>query len=76
LTAISVIGQHGMDSVVLVNGTASGGVYRRLITRRFFALAPFIECLPQFYPIDGRATPASPGDIVEYPVPDMFERLC
>ena len=21
----------------------------------------FIECLPQFYPVDGRATPASPG---------------
>ena len=34
----------------------------------------FIECLPQFYPIDGRATPASPGAIVEYEVPDMYGR--
>jgi hypothetical protein len=34
----------------------------------------FIECLPQFYPIDGRATPASPGAVVEYEVPDMYGR--
>jgi hypothetical protein len=34
----------------------------------------FIECLPQFYPVDGRATPASPGDVVEYEVPDMYGR--
>ena len=30
--------------------------------------------MPQFYPVDGRATPASPGDIVEYKVPDMYGR--
>ena len=34
----------------------------------------FIECLPQFYPKDGRATPASPGDVVEFKVPDMYGR--
>jgi hypothetical protein len=34
----------------------------------------FIECLPQFYPVDGRATPSSPGDVVELKVPDMYGR--
>ncbi len=34
----------------------------------------FIECLPQFYPVNGRATPTSPGDVVELEVPDMFGR--
>jgi hypothetical protein len=34
----------------------------------------FIECLPQMYPVDGRATPTSPGDTIEYKVPDMFGR--
>ena len=34
----------------------------------------FIECIPQMYPIDGRATPASPGSVVEYKVPDMYGR--
>jgi hypothetical protein len=34
----------------------------------------FIECLPQFYPVDGRATPSSPGDVVEFKVPDMYGR--
>jgi hypothetical protein len=34
----------------------------------------FIECLPQMYPVGGRATPASPGAVVEYEVPDMYGR--
>ena len=34
----------------------------------------FIECIPQMYPIDGRATPASPGTVVTYKVPDMYGR--
>jgi hypothetical protein len=34
----------------------------------------FIECLPQMYPIEGRVTPASPGDTIEYKVPDMYGR--
>ena len=34
----------------------------------------FIECIPQMYPIDGRATPASPDTVVEYEVPDMYGR--
>ena len=34
----------------------------------------FIECLPQIYPVDGRATPSSPGDVLEYEVPDMYGR--
>jgi hypothetical protein len=34
----------------------------------------FIECVPSIYPIDGRATPVSPGTVVPYKVPDMFGR--
>jgi hypothetical protein len=34
----------------------------------------FIECLPQMYPIAGRATPVSPGTVVEYEAPDMYGR--
>ena len=34
----------------------------------------FIECVPTIYPISGRATPASPGAVIEYKVPDMFGR--
>ena len=34
----------------------------------------FIECVPTIYPINGRATPASPGTVIEYKVPDMFGR--
>jgi hypothetical protein len=34
----------------------------------------FIECVPTIYPINGRATPASPGAVIQYKVPDMFGR--
>jgi hypothetical protein len=34
----------------------------------------FIDCIPQIYPIEGRATPVSPGTVIEYKVPDMFGR--
>jgi hypothetical protein len=34
----------------------------------------FIECIPTIYPIDGTATPVSPGRVIEYKVPDMFGR--
>ena len=34
----------------------------------------FIECVPTIYPIDGRATPVSPGTVFEYKAPDMFGR--
>jgi hypothetical protein len=34
----------------------------------------FIECIPTIYPIDGRATPVSPGRVIEYKIPDMFDR--
>ncbi len=35
---------------------------------------PFIECLQSIYPIEGIATPVSPGDVIEYEVPDMYGR--
>jgi hypothetical protein len=33
-----------------------------------------IECIPQSFPIDGHATPMSPGATFEYVVPDIFGR--
>jgi hypothetical protein len=35
---------------------------------------PFIECIQTIYPIDGRATPVNPGDVIEYTIPDMYGR--
>ena len=34
----------------------------------------FIECGQSIYPIDGTATPVSPGQVLEYRVPDMLGR--
>src|SRR5690606_8974375 len=34
----------------------------------------FIECVPTIYPVDGYATPVSPGAVIEYEVPDMYGR--
>jgi hypothetical protein len=34
----------------------------------------FIECVPTIYPLDGKPTPVSPGDKIEYQIPDMYGR--
>src|SRR5690606_1839440 len=34
----------------------------------------FVECVQSIFPIDGRATPVSPGQVIEYEVPDMYGR--
>jgi len=34
----------------------------------------FIECVPTIYPIDGRATPISPGTVFPYTQPDTYGR--
>jgi hypothetical protein len=34
----------------------------------------FIDCVPSLYPVNGRATPVSPGTTIEYKVPDMYGR--
>jgi hypothetical protein len=34
----------------------------------------FIECTQTIFPIDGRATPVTPGQTIEYTVPDMLGR--
>jgi hypothetical protein len=34
----------------------------------------YIECLQTIFPVEGRATPQSPGDVIEYEVPDMYRR--
>jgi hypothetical protein len=35
---------------------------------------PFIECIQTIFPINGRATPVTPGADIEYTVPDMYGR--
>ncbi len=32
------------------------------------------ECIGRFYPIEGRATPVAPGEIIQFRVPDMGSR--
>ncbi|MGW8368403.1 MAG: hypothetical protein ACWGPN_06950, partial [Gammaproteobacteria bacterium] len=34
----------------------------------------FVECVQTIFPIDGYATPVAPGDVIEYRVPDMYDR--
>ncbi len=34
----------------------------------------FIECVPTIFPVDGRAHSTSPGQMIEYVVPDMYGR--
>ena len=34
----------------------------------------FVECLQTIYPIDGVATPVSPGTVIDFRVPDMYGR--
>jgi len=35
---------------------------------------PIMECIPQSFPVNGHTTPSSPGQAVEYLVPDIFGR--
>jgi hypothetical protein len=35
---------------------------------------PIMECIPQTFPVDGHATPMSPGQTFEYTPPDIFGR--
>jgi hypothetical protein len=35
---------------------------------------PIIECVPHIYPLDGHATPITPGQTFEYTLPDIFGR--
>lgn len=34
----------------------------------------FIECVQTIYSIDGHNSPVSPGDVIEYEIPDMYGR--
>jgi hypothetical protein len=34
----------------------------------------FIECVPTIYPIDGKATAVSPGQVIQYEIPDIYGR--
>jgi hypothetical protein len=34
----------------------------------------YIECIPTIFPVKGKARPVSPGEVIEYQVPDMYGR--
>jgi hypothetical protein len=34
----------------------------------------FIECTPTIFPLEGQATPVSPGTVIQYEVPDIYGR--
>jgi len=34
----------------------------------------FVECIQTIYPVNGTATPLTPGSVIEYEVPDMYGR--
>lgn len=34
----------------------------------------FVDCMQSMFPIDGKATPVSPGQMVEFEVPDLYGR--
>ncbi len=34
----------------------------------------FVECVQTIFPIEGRAQPVSPGQVIDYEVPDMYGR--
>ena len=34
----------------------------------------FIECVETIFPVEGTATPESPGNVIQYEVPDMYGR--
>jgi len=34
----------------------------------------FVECTQSIFPMDGRATPVSPGQVIQYEIPDMYGR--
>ena len=35
---------------------------------------PFIECVQTIFPKDGHATPVTPGEVIQYRIPDMYGR--
>ncbi len=34
----------------------------------------YIKCIPTIYPVKGKSTPVSPGNVIEYEIPDMYGR--
>jgi hypothetical protein len=52
-------------------------IVRNLMKQGSFRDQPpyvFVECTQTIFPIEGRATPVSPGDVIEYEVPNMYDR--
>jgi hypothetical protein len=34
----------------------------------------YIRCIPTIYPVKGKSTPVTPGQVIEYEIPDMYGR--
>jgi hypothetical protein len=34
----------------------------------------FIECVPTIYPVEGKPTPVTPGEVIQYEIPDIYGR--
>jgi hypothetical protein len=34
----------------------------------------FIECVPTIYPLQGKASPVRPGEVIQYEIPDIYGR--
>jgi hypothetical protein len=52
-------------------------IVRKLVQQGSFRDQPpyvFVECTQTIFPINGRATPVSPGDVIQYEVPNMYDR--
>lgn len=54
-------------------------VIRKLVKSAEFGTpdaSPYVytECIQTFFPLDGTATPVTPGRVIEYEVPDMYGR--
>jgi hypothetical protein len=48
--------------------------YRRLSGFEQGDPIEYIHCLPTIYPVKGHATPVTPGNVIEYEIPDMYGR--
>lgn len=48
--------------------------YKRLSGFEEGAPIEYIHCLPTIYPVNGRATAVTPGNVIQYEIPDMYGR--
>jgi hypothetical protein len=62
------------DAEALVEPVRIVRNFQKLGSQREQTPYAFIECVQTIFPVNGIATPLSPGDVFEYEVPDMYGR--